>query len=133
MMHWKDSLSVGVNIIDEQHKELIARINKLLEAMGAGRGSGEINAVVGFLEDYTVKHFKMEEEHMLKFRYEAYTAHLAEHTAFISDVQKLKNELNGAKICSAHTMQVQRRVCDWIVDHIGKTDAKLGAFLKDKA
>lgn len=131
-MKWSDSLSVGVAQIDDQHKSLIDKINSLLGAMAQGKGKDEIDSVIGFLADYVVTHFGDEEKLMVKHVYPDMKTHKAQHAAFIQDFKALKSEFDAQGASSHITMQVQRRVCDWLIGHIGKTDKALGAFLKTK-
>ncbi len=37
-IQWRESLSIGNDAIDNQHKELLLRFNSLLEACQAGKG-----------------------------------------------------------------------------------------------
>lgn len=131
-MQWADSLSVGVREIDNQHKELIAQINKLLQAMGQGKGRDEIGKVVKFLEDYVVQHFAAEEKYMSKYGYPQSGSHKAEHLAFTRDFASLKKEYEKEGATGQVVIQVQRRVGDWLISHIGKIDKSLGAFLVTK-
>ena len=39
---WREELSVGVPLIDDQHKELIPHFNALLIACNEGRGKEEV-------------------------------------------------------------------------------------------
>ena len=63
-MEWTQDLSVGVNKIDEQHKELFSRINNLLTAIKQHRCKDEIDNTIAFLEDYARTHFSYEEKQM---------------------------------------------------------------------
>jgi len=130
-MEWDASMSVGVEKIDTQHKELFAKINDLLSALASGNGTAKIQEVVGFLESYTRKHFDTEENCMRRYSYPECDDHFAEHKAFIDDIHKLQDELKAGSKDALQTLKVQRRVCDWIVTHIANTDTKLGSYLKN--
>jgi len=60
MLEWKDSLVVGIDDIDKQHKELFNRINNLIIAIGSGNIKENINVVFAFLEYYVNDHFALE-------------------------------------------------------------------------
>ncbi len=132
-LRWTNDLSVGVQEIDNQHKELFERINNLRAAMSQGKGRAEIGKTVKFLEEYVVEHFSMEEKYMGKYSYGAYLVHKAEHEAFIKDFADFKKKLEGLElrggITSFLTIDVQRRLVDWLLNHIAKIDKALGAFL----
>ncbi len=129
---WTQDLSVGYELIDTQHKELFARINRLLEAMTKGQGKQEVEKVVDFLGEYVIAHFKAEEELMQKFQYPGYTSHKVLHTQLIHTYTDLKVKINYEGVSAPITIQVQRQLGDWLVNHIGKQDKAFGAFIKTK-
>jgi hemerythrin len=133
LLQWSDSLSVGYPAIDEQHKELIRRISGLLGAMRVGQGKAELESVLDFLGAYVVEHFGDEQKLMQRFRYPGYAAHKALHDAFINDVTALRRDLVANGPTAAGAIQVQRRVVDWTVSHIGQVDQQLAAYLRAQA
>ncbi|MHB8171886.1 MAG: bacteriohemerythrin [Thermincolia bacterium] len=131
-IQWTQDLAVGVNEIDNQHKELFAKVNKLIEAMHQGKGKEEIGEVVSFLEKYVIEHFGTEEKLMTKHNYPNFTAHKGHHNEFIKDFNALKKEFEFKAANTFLVIQIQRRVVDWLIDHIGKVDKELGKFLQNK-
>ncbi|HLC18144.1 MAG TPA: bacteriohemerythrin [Thermodesulfobacteriota bacterium] len=129
-IEWTKNLSTGVKWQDDQHKELFARINRLLDAMSLGLGKDEVLKVFKFLDEYFVVHFEAEEQAMHKYGYPETLSHLEEHTKFIDDISRLEKEAKVG-VTSSHVIQTQRRVVDWLVNHIGSIDKELGAFLKE--
>ena len=45
-MTWKDSMSVGVPSIDEQHKKLVGMLNELFEGMNVGKGKEVLGRIL---------------------------------------------------------------------------------------
>ena len=129
---WDGSLSVGVDSIDAQHKGIFTRVDNLLNSMSKGKGRDEIGKVVVFLADYVVKHFKEEEDLMLKHDYNGYTKQKEEHAQFIKDFANIKKEFNTNGVSTLLVVQVQNKVCNWLMNHIGNEDKKIGEFLKAK-
>lgn len=132
-MRWTEDLATGVDEIDRQHKELFSRVNALLAAMSEGRGKEHLHTVVRFLEDYVVTHFTTEEGYMARHSYPGMAAHKAEHAAFVRDFGNLKRDFETQGASSALAIQVQRRICDWLVHHIGQSDKAFGAHLRTRA
>jgi hemerythrin len=91
---WKEDLKIGVDQIDNQHKELISRIDGLFEACNNGKGKEEVLNVVDYLGEYVVTHFSDEEALQRKYGYPEYDMHKQLHTQFIKDFGVLKNNLN---------------------------------------
>jgi hemerythrin-like metal-binding protein len=136
-MQWTSDLSVGIDKIDEQHKELFEKINDLVAAVKQSVCKYKIGDVIKFLEDYVVFHFGEEEEYMLRFSYPGYRAHKAQHEMFIRNFNELKKELpklEGGTKPGSYDLSVETNevVVDWILDHIAKVDKLLGEFLKGK-
>lgn len=128
-MKWNDALSVGNIIIDSQHKELIKRYNDLIDACNQRKGGEEVSNTLEFLGEYVKVHFKSEEEQMLKHNYPEFREHKKKHDEFIAKYTALREEFEQGKqllvIIRANTM-----LSDWLLNHIGVVDKKLGAFLQ---
>jgi len=131
-VQWRESLATGIEEIDNQHKELIRRIQKLFEACNQGRGRDEVKNIVKFLEDYVVTHFKAEEQLQQKYSYPEYNQHKAQHDKFIEDFQEFKCKLEQEGISTSSVIHINRMVVDWLIKHISNTDKAMGAFLKTK-
>ncbi len=127
-LEWNKDLSTGVPWQDRQHKELFKRLNKLLEAMDVGLGKEEVVRLFQFLDEYFVVHFHAEEEAMDKADFPGTVEQLKDHTRFIEDMAKLKEEFEKGP-SSALVMQVKRQVVDWLMNHIGEADKKFGEFV----
>ena len=131
-MQWTKDLSVGVDEIDNQHKELFNRINDLVAAIKQHRCKDEIDGTLKFLEEYAATHFAYEEHAMKDFHYPEYPQHKAHHARYLKNLSELKNEAALPRVkgssydLSVTTNQV---VVDWIIDHIMKVDRKFGKFL----
>lgn len=127
-IEWSNVLATGVEWQDSQHRELFHRINSLLDAMSMGLGKEEVVRLFKFLDEYFVFHFSSEEEAMRKYGYPGAHAHISEHKGFMADVEELKKEAS-ASVTTSVVIKVQRRVVDWLINHIGGMDKSLGAFV----
>ena len=61
-IRWTSDLSVGIGLIDEQHKMLIKHLNDLSQSLESGQGPEKIATTLSFLIDYTNFHFSAEEK-----------------------------------------------------------------------
>lgn len=132
VFQWTPDLSVQVEIIDNQHQELFRIINGLLEAMHQNKAREEMAKVIQFLDDYIVKHFGLEEAYMLQYRYPAYGDHKQQHETFIADFCNLKNALAAEGPVVHLVIEVEMRLCNWLINHIMKIDKVLGNYLKTR-
>ena len=61
---WSSELETGVDFVDSEHKRLVEIINMLGKLCVRNAPVEEMSAALGLLRDYTVYHFKNEEDLM---------------------------------------------------------------------
>ncbi len=127
-LEWTQALSVGVEEIDAQHRELFRRAGRLLEGIRSGEPQ-ELGELVDFLYRYAVEHFGAEEEHMRRTRFPGYARHKAEHDRFISDLLALAREHERKGAGAFMSLKVNSWLTEWLREHVSGTDAELGRFL----
>jgi hemerythrin len=127
---WTSALETGHALIDSQHKELIDKVNKLLEACIQGQAADKIAPLVEFLSDYTKKHFADEEALQQKSNYPDFANHRTFHAAFLKTVADLSAELKQTGLTPTLTNKIIRNVSDWLINHIQQQDGKVAAHLK---
>lgn len=132
-IEWDPSLSMGIDTLDLQHRELFDRINDLRVAVSQGQARTETGRMIAYLEEYVKVHFTMEETLMKRKKYRDYVAHRQEHLNFLTMFFEMKQryeelEAEGA-ILSFLAVEIDRKLAEWLVEHIGKVDKQLGEFL----
>ncbi len=130
LMPWGPKLILGINEIDDQHKELVSLINQLHKAMKLKKGSQKSGEILKVLADYTVYHFGFEEELFEKYNYPETAEHLTIHKGLVDQVVDFKTQFEEGK--AALTMDLMSFLMDWLKDHIMQTDKKYVPFLKEK-
>ncbi|MGD0586444.1 MAG: bacteriohemerythrin [Oryzomonas sp.] len=130
---WRESLAIGVPEIDRQHKELLSRFDSLLKACEAGKGTGELQKLLGFLDDYVVRHFSDEEDIQRNRNYPGYAAHKREHEGFIARLKTLQDEIKADGVALHHVTETNNMLLKWLINHIAKVDGELGAYLRAHA
>lgn len=124
MLMWKDSYSIGMDLIDTQHKHLFDIGNQAYELLKDGLKIDKYDEIVVIIDDlrnYTKYHFKCEEEYMLSTNYSGYEVQRKEHTNFIEkiDAVDLHNiDMNQQK----YIEDLLSFIFDWILEHILKKD-----------
>jgi hemerythrin-like metal-binding protein len=128
---WTPGMSVGVPALDAQHRELFTRLNRLVAAIRAGRGSADVAPVLAFLDDYTREHFADEERVMEQAGYPALAEHRAQHAGFCAELARLRERLAvpGAdrQELAGH---LHLHLRDWLVRHIIGADRAYAAHLE---
>lgn len=132
MLNWSNKLSVGVDLIDEQHKMLIQRLNDMSRAIEFNKGPGEIVRTLEFLIEYTDFHFSAEERYMKEHGYPGLEKHITKHEEFTGTLANLENDFKeeGATNLLAHSLDTF--LINWLINHISGVDIEFGKFLKEK-
>lgn len=124
---WEDEYAIGIRLIDEQHKELVALLNELYEAMHAGKGRDALGQVLTGLVRYTRLHFATEEQLMRANQYPDYERHKEKHEKMAAKVLELKAAYDTARISSP--VQISNFLKNWLARHILGTDKAFGRYL----
>ena len=66
---WKEVYETGILALDNEHRELVAAVNRLFEAVRDKRGDEVLTETLGTLEDYVLKHFQNEERLLEQYKY----------------------------------------------------------------
>ncbi|MDR3000138.1 MAG: bacteriohemerythrin [Fibromonadaceae bacterium] len=129
---WLDSLSVGNETIDEQHKELIKKMNDFMDACKSNKAIHELETSLNFLVDYTAKHFTAEEAIQLKHAYPGRVEHKKIHEGFKTKVKEIVDKFKKEGPTSAMVSTFNFEVGNWVMDHIAKEDKKVGDFFRSQ-
>ncbi len=86
MLEWNDKYSVGISMIDEEHKKLFGILNKAILAKGNNDNPDELREVLREITKFALTHFKTEETCMKKFNYPEYQDHKEEHRGFSTEI-----------------------------------------------
>ncbi|MBF0593042.1 MAG: hemerythrin family protein [Nitrospirae bacterium] len=129
---WTDDLTVGVDAIDYQHKELIAIIHNLLKAINRGDARDEIEKVMAFLKMYVEVHFLMEETLMLNINYpqDKLLEHEAQHAQFWDTYDELVVIFKKDHCSPVLLDTIKNVLVGWFANHMRKTDKAIGVFIK---
>jgi hemerythrin len=130
---WDPNLETGVPEIDGQHRELFARIDRLLAASRERRSREEVGQTLTFLGDYVVHHFAAEERIMAQAEYPDVDAHRAEHAHFVQEFGILYREFKSEGPSTLFIIRVGNRVTAWLREHIYRTDKRLAEYLKARS
>ena len=127
---WDESLSVGIAIVDEQHKALIARMNDVSRAVELAHGPLEVTRTLGFLIDYTNYHFADEEKYMQQANYPGLADQQAAHQKFRDTLASLEQDFEEEGSTQSLAEAVNTMLFNWFVKHIEGLDREFGAYLK---
>ncbi len=129
LITWRDSYSVGVPLIDNDHKLLVSLINQLDDAINGGQGRDVVGSVLNVLEEYTRGHFGREELLMRKAGYADLPPHKREHEKLTAQVHEIVARYAGGddSHIDDHLLQFLK---SWLTGHILGVDMKYTPYLK---
>lgn len=132
LIQWNEELRTGVDVIDEQHQELIGRANNLF-SQGVGEASLEKTIeTLDYLADYVIMHFSHEEKWMEKLNFPGLAVHKAEHDAFIERYKKTRSQCEECSDSMEIVVLAANLVSKWLVEHIAITDKEMAGFIKNE-
>ena len=127
---WNPSFSVGVKLLDEQHKRIVDTINLLISDPGATVRSEVISELLDRLTKYASDHFRTEEQLLEEYAYPDLARQKEEHKAYRIKVVTL------CQATIAHENSVPADlltfISNWWVTHILKTDMMYRPLLTER-
>jgi hemerythrin len=127
---WDAKFSVGVPEIDRQHKALMDMANELKYELDGKRSIKTARQILKGLIDYTATHFSYEEQLMDQTDYAEVEQHKALHKQLVEDVLRYNERIvQGDDRVLNELMGFIKK---WLLEHIQKTDKKLGAHLQSE-
>ncbi len=131
LMTWTEKLSVGVGVLDEDHKKLVGMLNELYDAMQAGQGRDLLGRILNGLVQYTKFHFAREEKFFAQTGYAAAGPHKQEHDALTRQVLDVQQKY-AAGATTTLSLDVMQFLRNWLVNHIQGSDQKYRPHLNAK-
>jgi hemerythrin len=131
LVTWNDNLSVGVKVLDDDHKRLVGMINELHDGIMLGRARDVLGSVLDGLVKYTETHFAREEHFFAQTGYRGRAAHKREHQNLTKRVKDLQAHYSSGEPL-ALSLETIDFLKTWLVTHIQGSDKKYGPHLNAK-
>lgn len=127
---WRDTFSIHVAQMDDDHKRLVEIANAIVEHLRQDADRSSLARVFDALVDYTQNHFEAEERLLLLYGYPAAEGHCRIHRDLRRQVDEYVERVLGGDVPNkAGFVQFFE---SWMVRHILNEDRKYGAFLNAK-
>ena len=122
IMIWDKSLDIGVEAMNEDHREILSAMNEIYDAHTAGRPGTAINRLVSRLGDVCVHHFADEEKYMLSINFPGLVNHKLIHEKLLTTYAKHAADIKaaGGKANDAFFHFLRH----WLSSHIRGIDTK---------
>ena len=133
-MMWSDEYSVGVEVIDEQHKhffDIASRISQ--DALKPSLTKEGLEGLLGELGDYALYHLDTEEKYFDTLHYEEADAHKKAHDEFRETVGAYLEQIKDKDDEGARkfAQDIALYAADWLKAHILTVDKRYTKFFHE--
>jgi len=128
---WSERYATGIELIDEQHKELISLTNRLYQACRDGNevASTVFKEAMSRMVEYVRFHFAAEEKLMGRIKYPQLGEHKKQHEDMVKHILGSANDFKEGK--NSVPFNFARALKDWIFSHIAIYDKAFAVYVAD--
>jgi hemerythrin len=130
-LQWDESLVLGFDEIDDQHRSIFAHFEKLSEAIQEGSSKEIIEQLAKFLFEYAHVHFANEDRIMVEYKYPRIETQRKEHGEFTRDANDLQRRLEQEGATRELAIETTGKLLRWIIQHIKKHDREMVEYVKE--
>ena len=132
---WQNEWTLGIEIIDRQHRQLAVLLNKIVELYlknggqtGSEQRSNQLHEQLKIFYEKVREHFNDEEDLMLKANYPGHTEHARDHLMLLAElthyIRHIEEGLNNINIGTLDSLKI------WFISHIISSDKEFADFLQ---
>lgn len=129
-MGWRPEFGLGHEVMDLQHRQLVARASELYDAITANGPRQQVAERTLALIEEARLHFDWEERLMLAHRYDGYAAHKAHHDHLLELLRDVEKQLSTGLL--GHSQVLALFIETWTVQHLLVADRVLATFLLER-
>ena len=123
LLQWKPEYSVGIQSMDDEHREMIELINATCEKLSSETSADQVEEYLGEILSTISMHFALEERMMQKAGYDEYQAHKDDHEVLLDRLRDLMDDFFVDPASGA--MRLEQGLSDWFAGHFSTFDARL--------
>jgi len=127
---WNAELETGIPEIDAQHKELIDKMNELIQAIQKNQDPHTIQRIVSSLSSCANLHFGYEETCMNRYQCPIAEKNKMLHGVFIKTFNEVRRELLFHGPSMELKERIEKELLDWFGQHIQGIDTQLKPCMK---
>lgn len=129
MYEMKEEYLLGIEPIDSQHRkllELTEEVYCLLKDENMLFKCADIRKILGGIKEYTLQHFRDEEEYMKSVGYQDLEGHRLQHAEFARKVNEFEEHVKRLNIGTQDNMilELLDYLGNWLEKHICEEDKK---------
>ena len=130
MKNWNNSYSLGIKLIDDQHKKILNFVCGVLNDVPKDEEEKHLyfKEVIGQVVEYIKVHFATEEGIMLVTNFPEYDEHKKAHDSFILTViDSVRDYEAGSRLALVNFSNFMKK---WVLAHIAVMDIKYIEYCK---
>ena len=128
MFEMKEEYLTGIQMIDEEHRELFCITQEAYVVLNdefIPDKFDQIITIIGRLKEYTIKHFADEEAYMESIQYKRMFTQKIEHAEFVEKLEDIDFDQMDLNQSDA-LLKLLEFLGDWLVHHILEKDKLIG-------
>ena len=129
MYEMKPEYYIGIDMIDEEHKQIFKYADEAYELLHdefTVDKYDKVDVILEKLRDYTVKHFTAEEHYMESIHYKKLFTQKVQHQQFISKLDEFMDQHNAdMDDQDEQIMGILEYLTEWLVNHILHVDGQI--------
>ncbi|NLM68695.1 MAG: hemerythrin family protein [Firmicutes bacterium] len=135
-MMWKEKYRIGVDLIDDQHRELFQRVSDFLQSVQQ-KGDWEqktdkVKETLEFMQNYVVEHFEDEEAYQRQIKYPEYEEHKEIHAKFRAMINQYAVRFEEEGFTQELVQEFGGKLMTWLIMHVAASDQKIGAWVREQ-
>lgn len=134
---WKEKYRIGIELVDEQHKELFKRLSDFIEVIQNEKDWDEkleqVNKTMLFMQEYVIFHFNDEEDYMAKINYPEIENHVSTHNLFREWIVDCLESFYQDGFTEENVQEFGGKIIKWLILHVGRMDQKIGEFVRKQS
>ncbi len=130
MIKWDARLSVGSDVLDRQHQDIIKIINQLIDQPDEAFGAKPVTKILNDLVYHVRLHFWTEEKILDEKGYDDLKTHKNEHTEYRIEFVSLSFDL--IRETKKEPQDLKKFLCRWWKNHILHNDLAYRNILREQ-
>lgn len=129
LLQWRPEYSVGVQSMDDEHREMIDLINATYEKLKSNADADQVEEYLGEIFSTISMHFALEERMMRNAAYGEFQAHKDDHEVLLDRLRDLMDDYFVDPASGAR--RLEQSLSNWFAGHFSTFDARLHGELDD--
>ena len=123
LIEWREEYCTGFKGVDYEHRELIRQINAVYELTRGPASKALVLDSLGEIYGSISAHFALEEQMMLRHKYDYYPQHHADHERLLDEIRDITDEFENSS--NLNDAKLQQKLADWFQVHFKTHDSRL--------